>query len=66
MALRAGAGPGIYNQDVINQYLQPLIQYYGGPLTSLDGWPQPYPPVLCRGAGTHHPAASARLAGACG
>ncbi len=46
MALRAGAGPGIYNQDVINQYLQPLIQYYGGPLTSLDGWPQPYPPFF--------------------
>jgi len=46
MALRAGAGPGIYNQDVINHYLQPLIQYYGGPLTSLDGWPQPYPPFF--------------------
>src|SRR5262252_2311239 len=41
MALRAGAGPGIYDQDVINRYLQPLLQYYGGPLTSLDGWPQP-------------------------
>ena len=46
MALRAGAGPGIYDQDVINRYLQPLLQYYGGPLTSLDGWPQPYPPFF--------------------
>jgi hypothetical protein len=46
MALRAGAGPGIYDQDVINRYLQPLVQYYGGPLTSLDGWPQPYPPFF--------------------
>ncbi|MBV9328641.1 MAG: DUF2029 domain-containing protein [Chloroflexi bacterium] len=46
MALRAGAGSGIYDQDVINQYLQPLLKYYGGPLTSLDGWPQPYPPFF--------------------
>jgi hypothetical protein len=46
MALRAGAGPGIYDQAVIDRYLQPLLQYYGGPLSSLDGWPQPYPPFF--------------------
>jgi hypothetical protein len=46
MALRAGAGPGIYDQTVIDRYLQPLLQYYGGSLTSLDGWPQPYPPFF--------------------
>ena len=44
MALRAGAGAGIYDQAVIDGYLQPLLGYYGGPLASLDGWPQPYPP----------------------
>src|SRR5436190_12251946 len=46
MALRAGAGPGIYDQETINRYLQPLLAYYGGPQTSLDGWPQPYPPFF--------------------
>jgi hypothetical protein len=46
MALRAGAGPGIYDQAVIDRYLQPLLAYYGGPQTSLDGWPQPYPPFF--------------------
>jgi hypothetical protein len=46
MALRAGAGPGIYDQAVIDRYLQPLLAYYGGPATSLDGWPQPYPPYF--------------------
>jgi hypothetical protein len=44
MALRSGAGPGIYDQAVIDQYLQPLLSYYGGPETVLGGWPQPYPP----------------------
>ena len=44
MALRVGAGAGMYDQSVIDSYLQPLLGYYGGPLTSLDGWPQPYPP----------------------
>ena len=44
MALRAGAGAGMYDQSVIDSYLQPLLGYYGGPLRSLDGWPQPYPP----------------------
>jgi hypothetical protein len=44
MALRAGAGPGIYDQSIIDAYLQSLLAYYGGPATSLDGWPQPYPP----------------------
>jgi hypothetical protein len=63
MALRAGAGPGIYTQDVVNQYLQPLIQYYGGPLTSLDGWPQPYPPFFAAVlAPTTLPAAPASFA----
>jgi hypothetical protein len=44
MALRSGAGPGIYDQSVIDEYLQPLLRYYGGPETALGGWPQPYPP----------------------
>jgi hypothetical protein len=46
MALRAGAGPGIYDQAVIDRYLQPLLAYYAGPAGSLDGWPQPYPPFF--------------------
>ncbi len=46
MALRAGAHEGMYQQQVIDQYLQPLLKYYGGPQTSLDGWPQPYPPFF--------------------
>jgi Glycosyltransferase family 87 len=46
MALRSGAGAAIYDQSTIDRYLQPLLQYYGGPQTSLDGWPQPYPPFF--------------------
>jgi hypothetical protein len=46
MALRDGAGPGIYDQAVIDRYLQPLMAYYSGPAASLDGWPQPYPPYF--------------------
>ena len=48
MALRAGAGPRIYDQATIDQYLQPLVGYVAnsGPVTSLDGWPQPYPPFF--------------------
>ena len=46
MALRGGAGSGIYQQNIIDQYLQPLLKFYGGPRTSLDGWPQPYPPFF--------------------
>src|SRR5436305_7145838 len=46
LALRAGAGASIYDQSTIDKYLQPLLAYYGGPQTSLDGWPQPYPPFF--------------------
>jgi Glycosyltransferase family 87 len=46
MALRSGAGAAIYDQSTIDQFLQPLLQYYAGPQTSLDGWPQPYPPFF--------------------
>ena len=44
MALRAGAGAGIYDTSQINAYLQLLAPYYGGPSANLVGWPQPYPP----------------------
>ena len=44
MALRAGAGAGIYDTAQINLYLQTLAPYYGGPSANLTGWPQPYPP----------------------
>jgi hypothetical protein len=50
MALRAGAGAAMYDQAVIDRYLQPLLGYYGGPQTSLDGWPQPYPPWFAAAA----------------
>ncbi len=46
MALREGAGPRMYDQNVIDVYLQQLMAFYGGPATSLDGWPQPYPPFF--------------------
>jgi hypothetical protein len=44
MALRNGAGPGIYDQSVIDIYLRSMMRYYGGPAAALGGWPQPYPP----------------------
>src|SRR6266851_157269 len=46
MAVRAGAGAGMYDPAEIDRYLQPLLSYYGGPATALTGWPQPYPPWL--------------------
>jgi hypothetical protein len=39
-ALRAGVGAGIYDQAVIDRFLQPMAVSQ----QSLDGWPQPYPP----------------------
>ena len=46
MAVRAGAGASMYDQAQIDLYIEPLIRYYGGPATALNGWPQPYPPWL--------------------
>jgi len=39
-ALRSGAGAAMYDQATIGRFLQAM----GGAETSLDGWPQPYPP----------------------
>src|SRR5207237_10815633 len=44
LAVRAGGGSSMYESAEIERYLQPLMQYYGGPAASLTGWPQPYPP----------------------
>ena len=46
IAVRAGAGANMYDPAEIDAYLQPLMRYYGGPATALNGWPQPYPPWL--------------------